>query len=55
MSDTRQKTLSFLGIFGAFLVVAFLVWAMKQYTRPAPLDAARAGEPEGARRSPRRQ
>jgi hypothetical protein len=44
MSDTRQKTLSFIGILGAFLVVALLVWAMKLYTRPAPLDAARAGE-----------
>jgi len=44
MSDTRQKTASFLGILGAFLVVGVLVYAMKQYTRPAPLNRARIEE-----------
>ena len=44
MNDTRQKTLSFIGIFGAFLVVILLVWAMKHYTRPAPLNTARVEE-----------
>jgi hypothetical protein len=40
MSDTRQKTVSFLAILGAFLVVAVLVYAMKQYNRPPPLNQA---------------
>lgn len=43
-ANTSQKTASFLGIIGAFLVIAVLVYAMKQYTRPAPLDQARAAE-----------
>ena len=44
MSDTRQKTVSFLGILGAFLIVIVLVAAMKYYTRPAPLNQARIEE-----------
>jgi len=44
MNDSRQKVFSCLGILGAFLIVALLVWAMKYYTRPAPLNAARAEE-----------
>ena len=39
-----QKTISFLGILGAFLIVAVLVGAMKYYTRPAPLNQARVEE-----------
>ncbi len=33
-----------IGIFGTFLIVAVLVWAMRHYTRSAPLGQARAGE-----------
>ena len=39
-----QKTASFFGILGAFLVVGVLVYAMKHYTRPAPLNQARIEE-----------
>lgn len=31
-------------ILGAFLIVTVLVWAMRQYTRPEPLNANRAAE-----------
>jgi len=47
MKDSSRKTatLAYLaGILGAFLIVAFLVWAMRHYTQPAPLNAARAAE-----------
>jgi hypothetical protein len=46
MNDTpsSQKTASFVGILGAFLVVGMLVYAMKYYTRPAPLNQARVEE-----------
>ena len=44
MSDTRQKTISFLAILGAFLIVAVLVYAMKEYTRPPALNQARVEE-----------
>jgi len=46
MNDTpsSQKTASFIGILGAFLVVGILVYAMKYYTRPAPLNQARVEE-----------
>ena len=40
----NQKIVTFLGILGAFLVVAALVGAMKYYTRPAPLNQARIEE-----------
>lgn len=43
-SCCSQKTISFLGILGAFLVVGALVYAMKYYTRPAPLNQARIEE-----------
>lgn len=43
-SPCCQKTASFFGILGAFLVVGILVYAMKQYTRPAPLNQARITE-----------
>jgi len=29
-------------VLGSFLIVAFLVWAMRHYTQPAPLGADRA-------------
>ena len=35
---------SLIGILGAFLVVGVLVYAMKHYTRPAPLNQARIEE-----------
>ena len=46
MNDTPccQKTASFVGILGAFLVVGVLVYAMKHYTQPAPLNQARIEE-----------
>jgi len=44
MNGTSQKTISFLAILGAFLVVIVLVAAMKHYTKPAPLNAARIEE-----------
>jgi hypothetical protein len=37
----NSKLVTFLGILGSFLIVAVLVWAMKYYTRPAPLNQAR--------------
>ena len=40
----NHKIATFLAALGAFLVVALLVFAMKYYTRPAPLNAARAEE-----------
>lgn len=33
-----------LAILGAFLIVAGLVWAMRHYTQPPPIDAGRAAE-----------
>jgi hypothetical protein len=36
--------LYFIGVFGTFLIVAGLIGLMYFYTRPAPLDAARAAE-----------
>jgi hypothetical protein len=40
----NHKIVTFLGILGAFLVVAVLVGVMKYYTRPAPLNQARIDE-----------
>ena len=40
----NNKAVTFLGILGAFLVVAVLVGAMKYYTQPAPLNQARIEE-----------
>jgi len=40
----NHKLATFLAALGAFLVVALLIFAMKHYTRPAPLNAARAEE-----------
>jgi hypothetical protein len=47
-SQYSQRTASFVGILGAFLVVALLVYVMKQSTRPAPLNQARAQERSAA-------
>ncbi len=44
MNGTSNKTVSLIGILGAFLIVVVLVSAMKHYTRPAPLNQARADE-----------
>src|SRR2546428_9506268 len=33
-----------IGILGSFLIVAGLVWVLRQYTRPAPLNQARVQE-----------
>ena len=47
-SPSTQKTASFIGILGAFLIVAALVSAMKYYTRPALPDQARITERKNA-------
>ena len=44
MNDCKQKTVSFVAILGAFLVVGALVYAMKHYTRPPALNKARVEE-----------
>lgn len=46
MSESKccQKTVSFVGVLGALLVVVVLVAAMKHYTKPAPLNQARIDE-----------
>ncbi len=33
-----------IGILGTFLIMVFLVWVMRSYTRPAPLGTARVEE-----------
>jgi hypothetical protein len=43
-TPSSQKTASLVGILGAFLVIGVLVYAMKYYTRPAPLNQARVEE-----------
>ncbi len=40
----NHKTVTFLAGLGAFLVVALLIFAMKHYTAPVPLNASRAAE-----------
>ena len=40
----KNTTAYFVGLLGAFLIVAALIWAMKHYTQPEPLNAARAAE-----------
>jgi len=40
----NHKIATFLAGLGAFLVVVLLVFAMKYYTRPTPLNAGRAEE-----------
>ena len=36
--------LTVLGVAGSFLVMAWLVWLMRSYTKPPSLEAVRAGE-----------
>ena len=38
------KLVSGAAVLGAFLIVAALVWAMRHYTQPEPLNANRAAE-----------
>ena len=40
----NHKLATFLAGLGAFLVLALLIFAMKYYTRPTPLNAGRAEE-----------
>jgi uncharacterized protein YdaU (DUF1376 family) len=42
--DCRSKAAYFFAVLGAFLIVAALVWAMKKYTTPEPVNAGRAAE-----------
>ena len=45
MTDRQSSsTAYFIGILGSFLVVACLIWAMKNYTAPAPVNTTRASE-----------
>lgn len=46
MNGTPKSSLTayLVGIVGSFLIVAALVWFMYRYTRPAPLNQARAEE-----------
>lgn len=43
-SRWQSRSAYAVAVFGALLVVAGLVWAMKHYTTPAALGAARAAE-----------
>ena len=43
-SDCRPKCAYAAAILGAFMIVAALVWAMRHYTTPEPLNANRAAE-----------
>ena len=41
--QTERSGLAYvIAVLGAFLIVAFLVWAMRHYTQPAPLGEDRA-------------
>lgn len=42
--DCKSKGAYALAIIGAFLIVAALVWEMRQYIQAPPLNAARAAE-----------
>jgi hypothetical protein len=45
-NQPRESNLTgyFVGILGAFLIVALLVWAIYRYANPAPLGSNRAAE-----------
>lgn len=43
-AEKGRCTAYVLGILGTFLLMAALVWLMRHYTQPAPLDAERAQE-----------
>src|SRR5437868_9627256 len=51
--DMNQKTISLFAGLAAFLVVGVLVFALKHYTEPAPLNASRSGERAAARKEVR--
>ena len=42
--DCRGRCAFVAAVLGAFLIVAALVWAMRHYTTPPPLNANRAAE-----------
>ena len=42
--NVAAKWVSGVAILGAFLIVAALVWAMRHYTQPEPLNANRSAE-----------
>jgi hypothetical protein len=42
--NCRPKCAFAVAVLGAFLIVAALVWAMRHYTEPGPLNANRAAE-----------
>jgi len=39
-----SKCVTTIGVVGALMIVAVLVWAMRHYTRPEPIGANRAAE-----------
>jgi hypothetical protein len=43
-NNCAAKVVGGIAILGAFLIVVALVWAMRHYTRPEPLNANRAAE-----------
>ena len=43
-TDKARVAAYFVGIVGSFLIVTGLVWALRYYTRPAPVDTARIQE-----------
>jgi hypothetical protein len=48
--DKTRVVVYFIGIVGTFLIMAAMVRAVREYTRPAPLDVGRAEERVKARR-----
>jgi hypothetical protein len=44
MNGSSQKAASLVGILGAFLIVAILIYAMKSYVQPQPVNQARIDE-----------
>jgi hypothetical protein len=44
MNGTSQRATSLVGILGAFLILGVLVFAMKSYIKPAPINQARIEE-----------
>jgi hypothetical protein len=44
MNGTSQRATTLVGILGAFLIVGGLVYAMKRYIPPAPINQARIDE-----------
>lgn len=44
MNGTSQKATSLIGILGSFLILGVLVFAMKRYIQPPPINQARIEE-----------